>query len=246
MYLSRLILNQRSRGVRRDLADCHEMHRTIMSAFPEVPKHEGNPRERYGVLYRIEIDRRTGVISLFIQASLCPDWSKLQDDYLADTNGEIENPACKSVAEQYSSIKPGTPLAFRLRANPTRKIDTKTGSDGKRRNGKRVELRREEDQIEWLRRKGEQAGFELLASKISPGVPDMRAVPEPGLGKVTGRRASAREGGKIRLVTLASVLFEGHLRVTDSGKFLNVSLAQGIGSGKAYGFGLLSIAPAMR
>ncbi|NIN01663.1 MAG: type I-E CRISPR-associated protein Cas6/Cse3/CasE, partial [candidate division Zixibacteria bacterium] len=121
-----------------------------------------------------------------------------------------------------------------------------TGPDGKKRNGKRVELRREEDQIEWLRRKGNQGGFELLAAKISPGVPDVRAVSEPGLGKVTGQRASGREGGKIRPVTLASVLFEGHLRVTDSEKFLNISLAQGIGSGKAYGFGLLSIAPPMR
>ncbi len=36
MYLSRLILNPRSRAVRRDLADCHSMHRTVMSGFPNV------------------------------------------------------------------------------------------------------------------------------------------------------------------------------------------------------------------
>lgn len=246
MYLSRLILNPRSRAVWRDLADCHEMHRTIMSAFPEVSKHEGSPREQYGALHRVEIDDRSGVISLFVQASLCPDWSKLEHDYLADTNGEMENPASKPVAEQYGSIKPGTILAFRLKANPTRKIDTKTGPDGKRHNGKRVELRREKDQIEWLRRKGQQGGFELLSAKVSPEVPDVKAVMEPGLGKVTGRRGPTREGDKAHRLTLASVLFGGHLRVTDSEKFLNVSLAQGIGSGKAFGFGLLSIAPAMR
>ena len=36
-------------------------------------------------------------------------------------------------------------------------------------------------------------------------------------------------------------LFEGRLEVSDSSQFL-AALQQGIGSGKAYGFGLLSIA----
>ncbi|MBX5446264.1 type I-E CRISPR-associated protein Cas6/Cse3/CasE, partial [Sphaerobacter sp.] len=33
MYLSRLILNPRSRDVRRDLADCQQLHRSVMSGF---------------------------------------------------------------------------------------------------------------------------------------------------------------------------------------------------------------------
>jgi CRISPR system Cascade subunit CasE len=37
------------------------------------------------------------------------------------------------------------------------------------------------------------------------------------------------------------VQFEGDLEVTDAAAF-RAALAQGIGSGKAYGFGLLSIA----
>jgi CRISPR system Cascade subunit CasE len=43
-------------------------------------------------------------------------------------------------------------------------------------------------------------------------------------------------------MTFGSVLFEGVLQVTDPDGFRE-TLATGIGSGKAYGFGLLSIAP---
>jgi len=44
-------------------------------------------------------------------------------------------------------------------------------------------------------------------------------------------------------MTFGSVLFEGRLTIDDVEKFRE-TLAIGIGSGKAYGFGLLSIAPA--
>ena len=58
MYLSRLILNPRSRAVRRELADCQELHRTIMAGFPDVPS-DGDARSQLGVLYRLDIHPRT-------------------------------------------------------------------------------------------------------------------------------------------------------------------------------------------
>jgi CRISPR system Cascade subunit CasE len=42
---------------------------------------------------------------------------------------------------------------------------------------------------------------------------------------------------------MLGVLFEGTLEITDPQQFLNRSIAAGIGSGKAFGFGLLSVAP---
>jgi hypothetical protein len=49
MYLSRLILNPRSRAVQRDLASPYDLHRTVMSGFPEdLGKHEDR------VLYRLD------------------------------------------------------------------------------------------------------------------------------------------------------------------------------------------------
>ena len=234
MYLSRLILNPRHRGVWRGLADCQSLHRTVMSAFPSA-SGTADARSALGVLYRVE-EQRAGAIALLVQSKVPPDWSQLDHGYLQDTGSDFANPACKEVDQQYRSLHAGDVLTFRLRANPTRKIDTKTGIDGRRRNGKRVELCREEAQLEWLRRKGEQAGFELLSVRANLDVPNVRALPGT---KVTGKRPGNGAGR----LTLASVIFEGVIRVADAEKFRR-ALEQGVGPGKAYGFGLLSVARA--
>ena len=52
--------------------------------------------------------------------------------------------------------------------------------------------------------------------------------------RVTGRRDGQR-------LSFGSVVFDGRLEVTDADSFREV-LANGIGSGKAFGFGLLSVA----
>jgi CRISPR system Cascade subunit CasE len=44
-------------------------------------------------------------------------------------------------------------------------------------------------------------------------------------------------------LSFAGVTFQGRLRIIDRQRFLQ-ALAQGVGPGKAYGFGLFSIAPA--
>jgi CRISPR system Cascade subunit CasE len=238
MFLSRLILNSRSRAARRDLGDCHDLHRTIMSAFPQAQSNDAGARAQFDVLFRIDIDRRTGKVVLLVQSSLQPDWSKLPPDYLLDAHGETDNPACKSIDETYGALQMGTRLRFRLRANPTRKIETKSAPDGRKRNGKRVELYKEEDQIAWLQRKAENAGFRLLGVRINPDALNLRAAPE---NKASGQR---NHKGQKQGLTFGSVLFEGELAITDMEKF-QAALASGIGPGKAYGFGLLSITRAI-
>lgn len=225
MYLSRLLLNPRSRKVLRDLADCQALHRTVMSAFPSLDPPTG-AREHFGILYRLDPDRRREGLLLLVQSRVMPDWSRLPEDYLLARPG-LENPAVKPVAHIYENIGSNALFAFRLRANPTRKIDTKTGPDGRRRHGRRVELVREEDQVAWLKRKAQAGGFEVLAVRIR------------GVTKEEGRKS----GPSGSALTVAGVLYEGYLRVTDPRKFLEHSLARGVGPGKAYGMGLLSLAP---
>lgn len=243
IYLSRLLLNPRSRAVRLDLADCHNLHRTILRAFPQAPAQDTGARDHFDVLYRLDEDRLAhGGLTLLVQSGVVPGWSHLADDYLVSTSGDLENPACKSVDHVYDGLAQGMTLAFRLRANPTKKIDTRSGPDGQRRNGKRVELRDEAMQLDWLRRKGEQNGFALLATKVNPHVPDTRA---GAMDKVTGLRPSNghdTEEQTHKRLTFGSVLFEGRLHVTDP-EALRHGIVHGIGSGKAYGFGLLSLAP---
>ncbi len=238
MYLSQLILNPRSREVRQDLADCHEMHRTIMSGFPDVSADGPGARDRLGVLYRVETDPRSRVVRVLVQSRVRPDWSRLAPGYLADSGGAIENPACKEISEAYGQIRSGMVFRFRLLANPTRRVSPRSELDPPELRGKRVALRTEEEWLAWLARKGEQCGFALLAVRAAPDVPDVRT---SGDTKVLGRREGTGRGGA--RLTFGSVLFDGHLRVTDAERFRQ-ALVEGVGPAKAYGFGLLSIAPA--
>lgn len=245
IYLSRLLLNLRHRAVRYDLADCQRLHRTILHAFPAKPADVVNAREHFGLLYRLDHDARLpDRLALLVQSSVQPDWTALDQGYLLDTGGNPENPACKPIDDQLSLIHPGLMLRFRLRANPTRKIPAATPSDPRRRNGMRVELQDEEKQIAWLVRKGTLHGFDLYTSQADEHRPNVRVVAED---KLTGRRArhdttdQTEQQERTGRLTFGSVLFEGALRVTDAAAF-RVAVQHGIGSGKAYGFGMLSLA----
>lgn len=252
LYLSRLILNPRSRQVQRDLADCQRLHQRIMAAFP--PTHSGSEgaRAAHGVLYRAESPPRSGgPLVLLVQSRIVPDWSRLPTGYLLADTGERRNPETKRVDTAYGALRTGMRLVFRLRANPTKRLPTPKGADGQRPPGKRVELFTEAKQIAWLAAKGEQSGFALTRVRARAGGPAVggdgevpNAWARPG-GKVIGWRGSAPAGeggsGAMRL-TFGAVLFEGELEVMDAERFRQV-LEQGVGPGKAYGFGLLSVAP---
>lgn len=221
MYLSRLRLNPLSRDVARDISDVVQMHRTIMKAFPAAPQGE-SPREYFEVLHRLEVDPRSGAITLYVQSAAEPAWDQLPTGYVVE-NGRPEWSA-KRVDHLYQAIEKGQRLRFRLRANATRKIDTKSGPDGVRRHGRRVPVRGEDAQIAWLQRQGARYGFAICTiSVVSSGSPELHR---------------SRSSGQ----TFQGVLFEGTLEVTDAQAFQD-ALASGIGPGKAFGFGLLSVAP---
>ncbi len=224
MYLSRLLLNPRSRTVRQDSVNCYALHQRVMSGFPTV-EADGEARARLGVLYRLDVEPRGNVWRLLVQSRVEPNWRLLPADYLLTAGG---NPACKEVDQFYAALRAGQVLQFRLRANPTKKIDTKTLSDGRRRNGKRVELRTVEEQLAWLQRKGEAGGFVPLQAATRPD-------------KVAGARPTDAGGGAG--LTFGSVVLDGVLRVADADRFRE-TLIQGVGGARAFGFGLLSVAPA--
>ena len=231
MYLSRLVLDPRSREAGLDLRDVYQMHRTIMSAFPQV-KEQGGARAELAVLHRLDMDQRSGRTALLVQSGEEPDWNRLPEGYLFRLGSEGDNPATKHIADALVALSEGQVLRFRLRANPTKKTDTKSGPDGQRRNGRRVDLRTETQQIEWLSRKAGRSGFRLVPAGPSSTTPAVRV----GAGeKLQGRAGSGT-------VTLAGVLFEGLLEVTNPDN-LRLAIREGIGPGKAFGCGLLSIAP---
>jgi len=209
------------------------MHRTVMNAFPS---DAGNsPRQRYGVLYRVETDSR-GSPLLLLQSSISPDWSHLRDGYL------VSAPESKNVGMIYERLADSQRLVFRLRANATKRASKR--EEDPRWHGKRVDLRSEEDQLRWLERKASEEGFGLVQVRIRHGLngaelPDIPSVTAVPAQKVLGRRGG-EDGSRL---SFGSVLFDGLLEIADRNRFLG-ALTRGIGPGKAYGFGLLSIAPA--
>jgi len=169
------------------------------------------------VLFRLEDHSRRDAFILLVQSQGLPDWSWLAEP---GARGYLlpvgePNPAVKSFDLRLAS---GQVLAFRLRANPTVK-----------RNGKRLGLYREGEQREWLLRKAEQSGFRVLEARI-------------GGRRVVG--GTIRRNGTVHRLRLLSVQFDGLLEVVEPDR-LREAVCRGIGSGKALGFGLLSLAPPM-
>ena len=249
LYLSRLLLALRSRRVQQELAHPYEMHRTLLRAFPdegEAPS-ELDARERRrasGVLFRADQDPLRNTVTLYVQSFAVPDWAFLTalGPYL-DAARSASSVAVRDLAPVYQGFRSGQLLAFRLRANPTKRV----GRPDAPNTGKRVELVREDEQIAWLERKGrgtplDPGGFELDHALVRDAegavvsVPRVQTTPE---GKRFGRKFDA---GVPRALVHSAVLFEGALRITDPDAFRK-TIARGIGSGKAFGFGLLSLAP---
>jgi CRISPR system Cascade subunit CasE len=237
IHLSRLILDPLRQPVRRDIADCHRLHRTLLRAFPEAPEAT-QAREHFGLLYRAEpYERHPRLVRVLVQSTVEPDWLRLPPDYLGPSPDERSNPALRTVDEVYERIAAGMQLTFRLCANPTKRISTNNMEQDARWRGKRIELRREDEQLDWLARKGASGGFRLLDVNAQP---EVRVVRAANLEKARGWRPG-RDGTAAMPLRFGAVSFEGRLEVTDSDAF-RMTLRNGLGSGKAFGFGLLSVA----
>jgi CRISPR system Cascade subunit CasE len=203
MYLSKLTLN-RSRAALSWVARPYRVHQRLCLAF--------GAGEEQRLLYRIEAERE--LTTLLVQSHSQPDWAAAFGEFPVLAAA----PVCKAVEWGLSE---GQLLAFRLRANPTARKRLKDGSK------KRIGLDDELEQLAWLARKGEQAGFRVLRAQAR----------QDGLLKDTQTSGEARHA-----LALLSVQFDGALQVANPER-LRTALAAGIGSGKGLGFGLLSLAP---
>lgn len=224
MYLSKLIINSRSRQVQREIAVPYQMHRTIMRAFPkDLPADER-------VLFRLETAPRTGTLMVLVQSQHKPNWSYLTDGrvqpYLLPLHQLPvhvgRNPDTKLV---YLQFRAGQSLVFRLQANPTKRLGKSAGEN----QGKRVGIYKEEDQLKWLRRKAENGGFRVHSARVK------------NRGFIQGKGPEGCEKKRHQL-SLSVVQFDGALQVTDPDLFLE-TVHRGVGSGKGFGCGLLSVAP---
>jgi CRISPR system Cascade subunit CasE len=113
---------------------------------------------------------------------------------------------------------------FDLRANPTRKVAKLDATGEHTKNGRRQPLTRIGEQTEWLKRKAEASGFNLIET--------------PDIGFCQDQVFRKRNGHGIH----TGVHFRGLLEVTGPVRFEN-AFYQGIGSAKGFGFGMLLLQP---
>jgi CRISPR system Cascade subunit CasE len=119
-------------------------------------------------------------------------------------------------------LRRGGTYRFRARVNPVRSLPPK--EPGQR--GKRVGVYEASEQQQW---------FEEQMAKRGLAVRNVVHRREPW------RRFQKRSGRKNRRLTFSSAFFEGLVEVLDSEKAERAVVA-GIGPGKGFGFGLLSLA----
>ena len=111
---------------------------------------------------------------------------------------------------------------FQLRANPTVKRIVQKEDGGEKKNGRRTAIYDEPGLRAWIDRKAAQSGFAIGDCSIAPPMENFFINKQRKRGKH------------------CSVNFHGMLRVTDHGCFAR-AFHQGIGSAKAFGFGLLML-----
>lgn len=214
MYLTRFEINPQRRDARHYLSSPQRLHAGVLAAFPEHRESATGGR----VLWRVDEGRHDAV--LYIVSPDKPDLTHLVETIGRPTYGwqtRDYGPFLERLAE-------GDRWAFRLLANPVYNLPNPAGGRGKRVGHVTVD-----QQLNWFRRQTAKRGFVVEPS--SAGAPDV-------LIRARRVRKFDRRG---RIVTLATAVFEGTLTVTDP-IALRGALTGGIGPGKGYGCGLMTLA----
>lgn len=200
-------------------AELDPTRRSTMIALTSPQKLHGAvensfPGERRRRLWRL--DTLNGKLYLLLLSEDMPDLTGLCAQF-----GTGAEPETRPYSPLLERVTPGSCWQFRLTANPTR--SQKDPADPLAR-GTLKPCYLEFEQEKWLLEQAGKHGFEI---------------PE-GAFRVTRKQTYhfSKEGK--RSVTLLAVTYEGILKVTDPEAFREM-LCQGIGRGKAYGLGLMTI-----
>lgn len=233
MYLTRFRVNTARRGGRELLSSPHRMHAAVTMSFPDLPPRDGTgPR----VLWRVDHNSAAEVL-LFVVSPGRPDLTHLVE--------QAGWPASQTPGWQTYDYGPfldrltaGSTWAFRLTANPVHSARTDRTKDGEP--TKRTAHLTARHQTAWLLSRQQGAGFAVVDK------PQDKRILQHGdeLQMVVRDRRDLKfaKASEKRTVTITTVTYDGLLRVTDPA-VLRRTLAQGLGKAKAYGCGLMTLAP---
>lgn len=168
--------------------------------------------ERRRNLWRI--DSLKNQLYILILSDEKPDLSSFFEQF-GSADGEVETRDYDQLLER---IENGSRWRFKLTANPTRSVSVK----GKRGTVEAITLTHL--QREWLEKRAGNLGFSLGKDSFDVTKSEWARFYKKGE----------------RTVSILSVSFEGILEVKDAEVFKK-TLSEGVGRGKAYGMGLLTI-----
>ncbi|MFI9163245.1 type I-E CRISPR-associated protein Cas6/Cse3/CasE [Kitasatospora aureofaciens] len=249
-YLSRVRINPLRAASRNLLANPRALHGAVLAGVPDT-----SPSDR--ILWRLDADHPRRPMLLVLTPSK-PDWTHIVEQ-AGWPDAEGEHYAIRDYSPLLDQLALGREFAFRLKASPvqnTSKPDkasthrTKTSAELHHRSY-RMAHRTAAQQLTWFLERTTRWGFtvpEARTDQPAPGLEPHAANTPADLQparevRITDRsRSTFNKPGTRTPVTLTTATFEGRLRITDPG-LLQAALLGGIGPSKAYGCGLLTLAP---
>lgn len=214
MFLTRFEINTARRGARKLLGSPQAMHAAVLSSYPRA-----HPPHQVRVLWRVDLSGPHRW--LYIAGPTEPDLTHLVEQAgWPATGGWTTRP----YARLLDQLAPGQQWAFRLTANPTH--STRVGDSSRSQRLGHVTAQQQED---WFTTRAANLGIVLPDTATRPPI------------TVRDRRTLrfTRHGAT---VTLNTATFDGQLVVADPDR-LRQALLAGIGPAKAYGCGLMTLAP---
>lgn len=215
---SRIIVNSRDRRALYVFSSLERLHAVIARAT-----NSKNQSGQGRTLWRLDNASHSTLQRLYIVSPSVPDYSVFEEEL--GVNAEDDCSSCE-YEPFLSRLECGQEWAFRITVNPTHSPVSET--PGVR--GHRKPIIRRDEQEEWLFRKFQKIGCHMTINRLE----------QPEVAIRGAQEVSFRKRGTT--VTLTRVTFEGILSI-DEPDTLRKALVEGIGSAKAYGCGLLTLAP---
>lgn len=232
-YLSRVWLNPLRTETRGYLRNPQRMHASILGGLSRQPVTER-------VLWRLDTPSPHR-LDLLILTESRPSW-----EHLIESGGWPGADEPQALVRSYDpllqQLSTGREFTLKLRANPvsaTRKPDAPSQAQQHRLDsqprprGVRVAHRTAGHQLTWFCDRAPQWGFTILGAENQPTA----QVTERGRLSFT-----KRDNDTSRQVTLQTATYHALVRI-ENPDATRRSLLCGVGAGKAYGLGLITLAP---
>lgn len=230
MRFSRIRLNPTRRQTQKLVGSAQAMHAMVMGSLPAYPS-DGTGR----VLWRLDRLEQHD-LQLFVVSPSAADFSGLLESAGWPTIPTWEQTDYRPFL---SRLATGQRWRFRLTANPVRSV--KRSESGTSARGSVSPHLTVAQQQQWLLDRASGWGFEIPGNAIGALALGVRERHTTSFHRHTGLPKHAAGNG----VAITRATFEGELDIVDPDA-LRHSLTHGMGRAKAYGCGLMTLAPAAR